>query len=127
MHPPKHVRADHLGNRLAKHPACGGIGVQDGAAFINQRDRVRAVFDKGGGELRGFLGFAGQNYLPVTRTISLTVVTPVKTFSIAASRSVRMPAARPASNSFALSACSTTSRRMASVTGRISKIPSRPV
>src|SRR5207247_2673506 len=39
-------------------------------------------------------------YVPVTLTISETVVTPCRTFSMAASRSVRMPSVRAASRSW---------------------------
>src|SRR4029453_4544900 len=130
VHPPEDICADAGRDGPAEHAGGRWIGVEDGAGLVEQGNGIRTVLDESGRELRGFLGAARTHlvrYFPATRTIPLTVVVPLSTFSMAASRSVRMPASRPASNSLTLSACSEISRRMASVIGRISKMPSRPL
>ena len=59
-------------------------------------------------------------HLPVTRTISVVVVAPRKTFSIAASLSVRRPSSRAALKISSELACCETRRRIFSLIGRIS-------
>ena len=59
-------------------------------------------------------------HLPVTLTISVVVVAPRKTFSIAASLRVRRPSSRAALKISSDPACCETSRRIFSVMGRIS-------
>ena len=59
-------------------------------------------------------------HLPVTRIISVVVVAPRKTFSIAASLSVRRPSSRAALKMSSEPACCETRRRIFSLIGRIS-------
>ena len=66
-------------------------------------------------------------YLPVTRTISVVVVMPRKTFSTAASRSVRIPSSRAILKISREDAWDVTSRRIFSLMGRTSKMPTRPL
>jgi hypothetical protein len=63
----------------------------------------------------------------VTRTISVVVVTPWKTFSIAASRSVLMPSSRPTLKIACESFSPVTSARTRSDMGSTSKMPVRPL
>jgi hypothetical protein len=68
-----------------------------------------------------------RRYLPVTRTISVVVVTPRSTFSSAASRSVRIPSSRATLKMSGAPAPAVTRPRIFSVSGRISKTPTRPL
>ena len=125
-----HVGADRegLAPRLL-HVGGDGLGSLRVAAAVHHHPRLLGPgrAREGGAEAAPAAGHeedpaaeAVVVHLPVTRTISVVVVVPRNTFSIAASLRVRSPSSRAALKISSEPACCETSRRIFSVMGRIS-------